>query len=206
MKSIKILGIITTLFLIIIIIGFALLAVLGVFSFEPEEKLPEGIVIEENKTGSEEIAGEIFATIKTEKGEIKILLANCAAAEKFIELDNSGVFANAAFEILAEDMFIQTGTYGEAFAAEKNSFLCEKGAVGFVLEEEKAYPSIVIITGENLFEDYKEKILVFGKVSFGFETVFEIEKGENSGYTGGFSAAEPVAVTDIEISYPTKAN
>ena len=34
----------------------------------------------------------------------------------------------------------------------------------------------------------------------------KIAKGENSGYTGGFSALEPVKINSVEISFPTEEN
>ncbi len=203
MKNIRTLGIITTVFLIIIIAALAVLAALGIFSKIPENTLPGDISIEEGTSEAEKEEwnpGGKTAFIKTSAGDIEITLANCAAAEKFIELAESGVFASAEFVTLAKDMFIQTGTYGEGFAFDENENPCVNGAAGFVIEDDLAFPSLVIITGDDLSKELSGKVLVFGKVTSGMDAVYEIASGENSGFTGGYSAANPVAITEIEIS------
>lgn len=211
MKNIRILGIIAAAVLLIIIVLFAAFAFFGVFTGKiPENKLPEisvepsGEMISPSLWQTSETAGDITATVKTGLGDIVIKLGSCPAAEKFIELDNSGVFEGAGFDILAKDMFIQTGFDGEGFYADKTEYSCIKGAVGFVLEDEKAYPSLFIITGEDLSSEYDGKTLVFGQVVSGMETVLAIEEGESSGYAGGYLAKEPVKINSIEISYPTE--
>ena len=40
----------------------------------------------------------------------------------------------------------------------------------------------------------------------GSDVIEEIKNGENSGYTGGFSALEPVKINSVEISFPTEEN
>ena len=226
MKKLKTLGIITIVFLLLIITAFAVVAALGFFQnetggetvIEPEKPLEQQkswIVPEGGKT----------AVLKTEAGEIKILLSDSAAAEKFIEFVNSGAVSGIGFETLAENMFIQTGIFGENFAAEKTDFACVNGAVGFVLDGENAAPSFFIITNteitgfsksymtEKSFDEekaayylekggvpeYEGKVIIFGKVVSGTETIAKIASGENSGYTGGYSAAEPIKITSAEI-------
>ena len=235
MKKIKILGIITMIFLVLIIAVFAVLALFGILKIETGEDGKTEISfapLEEKNEFLEwqtsETEGDRTAVIKTEKGEIKIKLSETAAAEKFIELKNSGAFRNAEFSVLAENMFIQSTVPGENFEAEQNEFAAINGAVAFVMEKEKAAPSFVLITAEKLsgnssaflkngafdseragiyekfggIPEYEGKILVFGQVVSGMETVLEIAEKENSGYTGGYLAAEPEKIISLEISEP----
>ena len=223
MKKIRNLGIITMVFLLLIISVFAVLAALGIFGKEsggeiilfPEQNESKWLVPEGGKT----------VLIKTEAGEMEILLSDSAAAEKFTGLVSSGSLEGAAFEILAENMFIQTGVSGENFPAEKTDFACVNGAVGFVLDGKTAAPSIFIITNtalsgfskaymtEKAFDEdkialyekmggvpeYEGRVLVFGRVVSGMETAEKIAAGANSGYTGGYSAAEPQKILSAEI-------
>ena len=102
----------------------------------------------------------------------------------------------------------------------------------FVMEEGTAYPSIVIITAEELsnaskgflknsgfdeerielyenfggIPEYEGKIAVFGMISSGENVIEKIKNSENSGYTGGFSLLEPIKIKSVEISYPTEEN
>ena len=239
MKKIKILGIVSTIFIILIMAVLAVLAAFGFFSYETDPEGKTEIILNpiENKNPEyawqiSETGGDITAVIKTSAGDIEIKLADCAAAEKFIGLDNSGAFENAEFITLAENMFIQTGTYGESFPLEQNGFACINGAVGFVMEGENAAPSLVIITAKELsgnssafieksaldkekaklyeefggMPEYEGKIAVFGMVLSGTEVIESIASGETSGYTGGYSALEPVKIISVEISYPTEIN
>lgn len=239
MKKIKTLGIISTVFLLVVVAVFAVFAALGFFKFETGENGKNEIIFTPFESKNEffewqtsETEGDIKAVFRTSAGNFEVKLGDCAAAEKFIELDNSGAFKNAEFLTLAENMFIQSSVCGESFSAEKNEFGCINGAVGFVLEKGEAYPSIVIITADELssvskgflsesgfdeehkelyekfggIPEYEEKILVFGMVSSGSMTIEKIAKGENSGYTGGFSALEPVKINSVEISFPTEEN
>lgn len=200
MKKLRALGIITVLMLVLIIIALAVFAALGLFggaqNENPPEITPDSSEIEISKPEETKTA-----VIKTDSGDIIIELADCSAAEKFIELNNSGAFSAAEFKTLAENMFIQTNLCGEGFSFMETSLPCEKGAVGFVIEGEKAFPSIVIMT-EDLSAEFEGGVLVFGKVVSGTEIVDSIASGENSGYTGGFSALEPVKINDIEIIIP----
>ena len=103
--------------------------------------------------------------------------------------------------------------------------LLENGAVGFVLDGKTAAPSIFIITNtalsgfskaymtEKAFDEdkialyekmggvpeYEGRVLVFGMVVSGMETAEKIAAGANSGYTGGYSAAEPQKIISAEI-------
>lgn len=214
MKKIRTLGIVTMVTLILVIGAVAALAAFGVFETTPEiTEENSGVTVEPQDEESSaldwqtfETAGDITAAIKTDLGDIVIKLGDCAAAEKFIELDNSGTFGNGEFLTIVKNMFIQSGTYGEGFAFEETDFVCVNGAVGFVIHEDKAYPNFVIITADDLSLEFKGKVLVFGQVISGMDTVYEIASGENSGYAGGSLAAEPVKINDIEISYPTETN
>ena len=178
-----------------------------------------------------ETSGDITATIKTELGDIVIKLGEGAAAEKFISLDNAGAFDSSEFVTLAENMFIQASASEENFEAEQTEYGCFYGSVGFALDGEKASPSFFIITASELsgtskaylssniadeeraalyekfggMPEYEGKVLIFGQVTSGMEVAKAIAVGENSGYTGGYSAAEPVKILSVEISYPTEA-
>ncbi len=239
MKKLKTLGIISTVILVLVLAVLAVFAAFGFFGYEKDRKEENEITVgpAENKNPEyawqiSETEGDITAVIETSAGNIEIKLADCAAAEKFIEMENTGVFENAGFITLAENMFIQTGTYGESFPLEQNGFACINGAVGFVMDGENAAPSLVIITAkelsgssaafvsENGFDDektklyekfggmpeYEGKIIVFGMAVSGTETVDSIAAGENSGYTGGYSAVEPVKINSVKIFYPTETN
>ncbi|MBQ7875043.1 MAG: peptidylprolyl isomerase [Oscillospiraceae bacterium] len=254
MKKIKTLGIATMIILVLAIGILAVLAALGFFETVPNENENSGsgeISGESEFSGSidinpedepskevtsllewqtSETSGDITAAIKTDLGDIVIKLADCSAAEKFIALDNSGVFDSAAFSTLAKDMFIQASVLGESFAAEETDLGCFYGAVGFVIHDSEATPSFFIITAEELsgvssayliqhefskeraslykefggIPEYEGKVLIFAQVVSGMETAKTIMNSENSGYSGGYSAAEPVKINDIEISYPTE--
>lgn len=235
MKKIRMLALISIIIIILAIAIILVLTVTGVFGKEPGEK-PEIILNPvENKNPDYEwqiskTKGDAAALIKTDLGDILIKLGDCAAAEKFLELCNEGTFANAEFVTLAENMFIQTGVYGESFYLEQSGYLPINGAAAFVMDGEKAAPSIVIINAKELsgtskafvsesgFEkekaslyekfggmpEYEGKIIVFGMVVSGTETVETIGKKENSGYTGGYSAAEPIKINSVEISFPNE--
>ena len=175
---------------------------------------------------------DITAVFKTSEGKFEVKLSSSPAAEKFIELDNAGTFDGTEFSVLAENMFIQTSLSGESFSSEKNEFALLNGAVGFVFENGEASPSLVIITANELsgisksflsksgFDEerisaYKnfggvpeleEKVLVFGMVVSGFDVIEDIKNGKSSGYTGGFSALEPVKINSVEINFPTEEN
>ncbi len=239
MKKIKTLGIITMVFLVLIIAAFALLAALGILKIETDEEGKSEIIFTpaENKNEfliwqTSETEGDVTAVFKTDLGNFEVKLGNCAAAEKFIELDNAGIFDGMEFSVLAENMFIQTAVSGESFSAEKTEFAAINGAVGFVFEDEKAAPSLVIITAEKLssvskaflsesgfdkertaiYEKFggvpelSEKVLVFGMVVSENGVIERISNSENSGYAGGYSPLEPVKINSVEISFPTETN
>ena len=239
MKKLKTLGIISAVFLVLVIAVFAVLAAVGIFKIETDEEGNSNIIFSPVGTENEfikwqtsETEGDITAVFKTEEGKFEVKLSSSAAAEKFIELDNAGTFDKAEFSVLAENMFIQTSPSGESFSSEKNEFALLNGAVGFVFENGEASPSLVIITAKELsgiskaflsesgFDEerisaYKnfggvpeleEKVLVFGMVVSGFDVIEDIKNGKNSGYTGGFSAIEPVKIKSVEINFPTEEN
>ena len=237
MKKIKILGIVSIVTIILILVVSVILAVTGIFGGENQKEGSSGIMISEAKTEAfewqtSETEGDIIATLKTDSGDIVIKLADSAAAEKFIELSDSGAFKDIKFTVAAEDMFLQTENCGEGFSFEKNGFAPINNAVGFVIEDGKAYPSLVIITAEELSKtsslflsekgadkektklykdfggvpEYEEKLLVFGMVVSGTETIEAIFEGENSGYTGGYSLLEPAKINELKISFPEEIN
>ena len=236
MKKLKILGIVSMVLLVLILAMFIVLAATGFLKTEKTEE-SSGIIISEAKNEfyewqTKETEGDIAATIKTDFGDIVIKLSDSSASEKFIELSNSGAFENISFNIAAKDMFLQTENCGEGFLFEKNGFAPINNAVGFVIEDGKAYPSLVIITAKELSKtsslflsekgadkektklykdfggvpEYEEKLLVFGMVVSGTEAIEAIFEGENSGYTGGYSILEPVKINELKISFSEKIN
>lgn len=231
MKKLKILAIITIIILVIFIAAAAALAYFGVFSFNLEDTPGIGNIIlspEETKNPYEVPDDyEITAKIKTSAGEMVISLSDTSAAEKFISLSESGFFVGKEFSVLAENMFIQVKTEGEPFPSDKTDFSPIYGTVGFAMESDLASPSFFIITNSSLsgiskafiesgdfdaekaslylekggMPEYEGKVIIFGKVISGMETAEKIASGENSGYTGGYSAKEPVIIESIEITH-----
>ena len=239
MKKLKTLGIVSTIFLVLVMAVFAVFAALGFFEIKTDENGRNEIIfspfVDKNKVFDWQVSkteGDITAVFKTSEGNFEVKLGDCSAAEKFIELKNAGFFDEAEFSVAAENMFIQTSVSGEGFSIEENEFGCINGAVGFVMEEGKTYPSIVIITAEELsnaskgflknsgfdeerielyenfggIPEYEGKIAVFGMISSGENVIEKIKNSENSGYTGGFSLLEPIKIKSVEISYPTEEN
>ena len=157
MKKLKTLGIISAVFLILVISVFAVLAAVGIFKIETDEEGKSNIIFAPVEIENEfiswqtsETEGDITAVFKTDSGNFEVKLGNCSAAEKFIELDNAEIFEGTEFSVLAENMFIQTSPSGESFSAEKNEFALINGAIGFVFEKGEASPSLVIITADEL--------------------------------------------------------
>ena len=101
MKKLKTLGIITMVFLVLIISAGVIFAAIGFFGGPGES---EGIISPE-KTEDKWLVPESGKTvlIKTEAGEIEILLSDSPAGEKFAEFVNSGAISKTGFEILAEN-------------------------------------------------------------------------------------------------------
>ena len=54
--------------------------------------------------------------------------------------------------------------------------------------------------------EYEENVLVFGAVVSGNEVIKAISEGKNYGFTGGFSALEPVKINSVEIIFTTAEN
>ena len=232
MKKLRILAVITTIILIFFIIAAALLAYFGIFSFSAENPdISEEIILTPEEAKEIYLVPEDFAIkakIKTSCGNMVISLSDTAAAEKFISLANEKTFDGAEFSVLAENMFIQTKTEGENFSTEKTDFACLYGTVGFAMDSDMASPGFFIITNSDLsgiskaymqsenfqpekaalYEDnggmpeYEGKVIIFGRVIMGTQIPKIIGKKENSGYTGGYSAAEPVIIESVEIIYP----
>ena len=227
MKKLKTLGIVTTVFLVLMMSALGIAAAFGFFGEEKPEKGKTETDITAENINSDWIVPETgkTAVIKTDLGEIKIALSGSEAAEKFASLAKEGAFDGAEFKTLAENMFIQTETCGESFSAEKNEFACINGVIGFVSEDGETFPSLVIINSGELsgfskaflsessfpeektaiyekfggIPEYEGKIVVFGKIISGSDIVEEIASGKNSGYTGGYSALEPVKIISAEI-------
>lgn len=234
MKSIRILGIITMLLLVLMVIAMALLVVFGVIKISPKE----------DGTGNEIIFSPIAeksnfripadakntAVIKTELGDITLRLSESSASEEFIALDNFASFDGAEFSVAADNMFIQSNISASAFSVEKTGFACIGGAVGFIMNEEEVTPSFVIITNKELsglskayikeqafdeekaalyndfggMPEYEEKLNIFAEVISGFDVIEKIAAKNNSGYTGGYVIEEPVKILSVEIIYPTE--
>lgn len=203
MSKIKIIGIIAAAAVIIIIAVFAVILMTG-SSGNDENIINKEMFIPKNsvKWQKTETTGEIRAIFRTEKGDFELKLAECEAAEKFIELAKADVFDEADFPVLAENLFIQTGICGETFSVSENKMACIRGAVGFVNDDGETYPGLVIITAEDISAELEGKVTVFGQIISGMENVDDIAFSENTGYTGGFSAIESIAIKDIEIIYP----
>lgn len=233
MKKIKTLGIVSAVILVLIIIATAVLAALGILSFETnEEGITEIILTPESSFKNKELEWQLSETegdkilnIATEKGKIAIKLYDCEATEKFLELLENGAFDEAKFTVLAEDMFIQTEVYGESFSVKQTELACINGAFGFVMDKKDSAPSLFIITAKELsgtssaflnqsgfdeerinayknfggMPEYDGKLNVFGMTVSGFDAVSAISSAENSGYTGGFSAAEPISINSITV-------
>ncbi|MBQ3561281.1 MAG: peptidylprolyl isomerase [Oscillospiraceae bacterium] len=231
MKKIKTLGIVMAVVLMLVVAAFAVLAAMGIFHIETDESGKISFSpIDKQSEWEMPLSGKT-AVIKTELGDITIALADCPAAEEFVVLDNMGYFEGAVFSTLAENMFIKAEVNGPAFETEDTPFACTNGTVCFVKEEE-TFPSFFIVTNkklsglsdaymqENGFDkekiafykelggmpEYEGKSVAFAKVTSGMEVAEKIAAKENSGYTGGYSAAEPVKILSIEIIYPTETN
>lgn len=232
MKKIKILGIATTIVLVLSLISFTVLSLLGVLSFEetPDGKkeiifTPSGGKYSGLEWQTSKTEGDDMAVIKTELGEIEIKLGNCTAAEKFIELCEEGAFNGSEFSVIADKLFIQTPSVGDDFLAGESPYGCFYGAVGFVIDEETASPSLFIITTEDIsgpsvgfmtesgfdeekaqfykdfggIPEYEGKTVIFGQVTSGTEALMKIAAKENSGYVGGYKALEPEKINSIKI-------
>ena len=232
MKKIKTLGIVTALFIIIIMAAAAFFLLFGtngkiegmdgiITEKEESEKSPF-------LWQTEEIFDDVIAKIETEAGEITLKIAPGSIGEKFIGLCESGALNGVEFSVLAENMFIQANPSGENSPAEKTDYACFNGAVAFVMDEGEASSSFIIITAKELsgaskaylseneedeqkaalykkhggIPEYEGKVFVFGMVTFGWETVDSIAAGENSGYTGGYAAKNPVKIISAKIIYP----
>ena len=91
MKKLKTLGIISAVFLVLIISVFAVLAALGIFKIETDETGKSEIIFTpaENKNSTlkwqtEKTEGDVTAVFKTDAGNFEIKLGDFEAAEKFI--------------------------------------------------------------------------------------------------------------------------
>lgn len=229
MKKLKILGIAMGVFLVLTVAALAILAALGIFTVTPGEN--GGISLNPisfKKEWEITVSEETTAVLVTEQGEIEIGLSETDAAEKFVELIQSGEYDKAAFDMIADELFISASADGESFETEKNPFACVYGAVGFVTDGEKASPEFFIVTNNDLsglsesfmneqgFEEekielyknlggipeYEGKVVIFGKVISDMKVVENIAKTENSGYTDGYKALEPVKIDHVFVTVP----
>ncbi|MBE6899841.1 MAG: peptidylprolyl isomerase [Ruminococcaceae bacterium] len=228
MKNIKILGIVTTIFLVLLISLFGILAAFGFFGSKRPESEKPAIEKDFETKKSEYLISEngTKAVIKTDLGEMEISVPESSAGKKFLELAKSGAFDGTEFKTLAENMFIQVSVPAENFSAEKTEFACLYGTLAFVLEEDFVSPSFFIVMNKSLsgfskayisektfpeeksalyeefggIPEYEEKTIVFGKIISGFDTAEKIASAKKSGYTGGYSALSPVKIISVEIS------
>ncbi len=179
------------------------------------------------KWQTSETEGDINAVIETNFGKIVFKLDDSTAANAFIS--NAGAFGRSYFDTIVENMFVQTGTISGTVASfEENGLACLYGAVGLAAEDGKTYDSIVIITAKELsgfskayisrenfdsersefyksfggVPEYEGKVQIFGQVIEGFDVLEKIAASENSGYTGGYAAEEPVEIISVSINYP----
>ena len=232
MKKIKTLGIVTALFIIIIMAAASFFVLFGV---NGKTEGINGIITEKEESKksplawqTEETFGDVSAIIETEAGEITLKIAPDSLGEKFIGLCESGALDGAEFSVLAKDMFIQANIPGENSPAQKTDYACFSGAAAFVMDGDEVSSSFVIITAEELsgaskaylsenggdeekaalykkfggIPEYEGKVFVFGMVTLGWETVENIVSGENSGYTGGYAAENPLKIISAKIIYP----
>lgn len=237
MKKLKTLGIATIIALLLVTIIITALSLLKIITPQKPKTDNDNLIFSplENRNPiflwqTEKNMDDVNVILKTDKGNIKIRIANCDAGEKFLSLCKNNAYGNSEFTKAAENLFIECFTEGESFSTEKTEYAAIKGAVAFIMENENAVPSFVIITADELsqisksfleesdFEserkelyenyggvpEYEGKIIVFGMVDFEDETVEKIESQNNLGYTNGFYLKEPVKINSVEIINKTE--
>lgn len=180
---------------------------------------------------AEASAEDVTAVIETAAGSFTLKLYPGAAADKFAALGEGGAFSSGEFSVLAKDMFIQCAPLSEeSFGAEKNDLGCFYGAVGFVMENGMVTDSLFAVTAkslsagsrafieENAFSaeraelyeslggmpEYEGKVMIFGQVTEGFDTLDSIAAGKTNSYTGGYAAESPVKIISVTINRPAE--
>jgi cyclophilin family peptidyl-prolyl cis-trans isomerase len=190
----------------------------------PEEKYPLF------KWQNSETEGDVSAVFETEAGSFSVKLSKGKAAEKFIELCESGVFNGKEFNVAAEDMFVQTSAGENSFPLEDEGYGFFYGSVCFVLDGENAADSLFIVTAKKLsgtakgwlsqnapdseYSAYYEKnggmpqyqgsAVAFAQVISGFDTLEKLADAENGGYTKGYAMLSPVKITSVSIVRPAE--
>lgn len=194
----------------------------GDVQITPEEKYP----LFAWQTAATE--GGTLAVFETAEGSFTAELSDSAAAQKFIELAENGVFSGKEFSVSAENMFIQSSTGGNSFTLEDEGYGCFYGALGFVLDGDSATDSLFVITAKELsgtsksyltanspdesytafYEEnggmpqYEGSVLVFAKITEGFDVIEKIASAETSGYTGGYKMTNPVTIDSVIVNVP----
>lgn len=237
MKKLKTLGIATIIVLLSVTIIITTLSLLKIITPKNPETDNGNLIFSplENRNPiflwqTEKNTDDVKAILKTDKGDIKIRVANCDAGEKFLSLCKNGAYSNSEFSRAAENLFIECSAKGESFSVKETEYAAIKGAVAFIKENENAVPAFVIITADELSQisksflkessfdnerkelyenyggvpEYEGKIIVFGMVDFEDETVEKIKSEKNLGYTNGFYLKEPVKIISVEIINKTE--
>ena len=234
-KNIKPFAVIAGLFLLFFCAAMLILTLLGVFSENSAgDPLSGGHNIltelitpkyeDPSLLWQDEPKGEKFR-VETDAGSFTVTLYASDAANAFKTFAESGAFAGKSFATVT-DSFAQVPILDESRVSYAgNTLAALSGAVGFVLEDEKAAPSLVIVTKEGLsglseayltentaaFSEeraaiYREKggvpeledrLLLFGQVTEGFDVLEAIASSETSGYTGGYAAENPVTILSV---------
>lgn len=176
-------------------------------------------------------AEDVTAVIETEAGSFVLKLYSGAAAERFAELAEGGSFASAQFATLAENMFVQCPALSaETFGAEQNELACVYGAVGFAMDGGEISDSLFVVTAKSLsgmssayisehafsseraslyesfggMPEYEGKVMIFGQIVSGFDVLDSIAAGKTSGYTGGYTAENPVKILSVTVNRPAE--
>ena len=172
----------------------------------------------------DEPKGEKFR-VETSAGSFTVTLYASDAADAFKNFAESGAFAGKPFATVT-DSFAQVPVLDESRVSyAENTLAALSGAVGFVLEDGKAASSLVVVTKTGLsglsnayltentaafseeraavylekggVPELEDRLLLFGQVTEGLDVLEAIASSETSGYTGGFSAENPVTILSV---------
>lgn len=196
--------------------------VLTPFEDEHENETPAW---QKNPTGDR-------AVIETDRGTFTVSLFPSESADLFVSRVNAGLYDNTAFSVLAENLFAQVPPVnGDTAAVEKNDLAAIYGAIGFVLDGDKAAStSLALIMAKTLsglsrayleenpsvfnkervafyeakggVPEYENRLALFGQVVDGFDLLTAMVAEKTDGYTGGYHAETPVTVLSVRIEKP----
>lgn len=188
-----------------------------------EEEKSEALAWQTAEPGDE----DVVAVFETEVGSFSVKLFSGKEGEAFKTLAAQGAFSDREFSTVAKDMFIQTGAQNTDICENtENELGCFYGAVGFVIDGSSVSDSIVIITADKLsgtgkayvsengfsaertelykslggIPEYEGKVLVFGQIISGFDAIASVADSETDGYTGGYTAKEPIKIISVTIN------